>query len=270
MRHRYDEAKEAFIDEIKIKNYIELKGSKRAYKQLEHSLYKSSKMVLIYGKPGTGKTLLLSRLYMAHKDKLDIHFLDIPSGSKREFYKKLFKIFVGRSMPPRTRVDFDTFVELGRRLKGKRQIIILLDEAQMYPKEMLEEIRILSDTGSIKFVIALHKTDNEDLVAKEHFQSRIWETIELQNASAIELKAYIHKRLLHYGLTDVAKLISNRHIKAVHKWTKGNFRECNKLLYTLFEICEYYEKHNPNKIDSNKLPFKILEMAAIKTGFIDV
>ncbi len=270
MSHRYGDAKEAFVDEIKIDEYIELEGSKRAYRQLEHSLQKSTKMVLIYGRPGTGKTLLLNRLYDAYKEKLDLYFLDTPSGTRREFYKKLFKIFTGKEMPPKTKVDFETFVEFGRRIKGQRKIVILVDEAQMYPKEMLEEIRILSDTGSVKFVITLHKTEDEDLVAKKHFQSRIWETVELRNASPIETKAYIHKRLLHHGLNELAHQLNDRHIKAIHRWTGGNFRECNKLLYTLFEICEYYDAHDPQKIDYNRIPMKLLEMSAIKTGFIHV
>lgn len=270
MNQRYEDAKEAFVDEIKIEEYIELEGSRRAYRQLEHSLKKSSKMVLIYGKPGTGKTLLLHRLYVAYQDKIDLHFIDTPIGTRREFYKKLFKIFTGGEMPPKTKVDFETFVAFGRKIRGERQIVVLLDEAQMYPKEMLEEIRILSDTGSVKFVITLHKTDDEELVAKKHFQSRIWETIELRNASPVETKAYIYKRLLHHGLTDLAQQISDRHIRAIHRWTEGNFRECNKLLYTAFEIYEYYDHHDPQKIDYNRFSMKILEMAAIKTGFIHV
>ncbi|WP_457605833.1 AAA family ATPase [Nitratifractor sp.] len=270
MSHRYGDAKEAFVDEIKVAEYIELEGSRKAYRQLEHSLRKSTKMVLIYGRPGTGKTLLLNRLYDANREKLDLHFLDIPSGTRREFYKKLFKIFTGREMPPKTKVDFETFVEFGRKIKGERQIIILLDEAQMYPKEMLEEIRILSDTGSVKFVITLHKTEDEDLMAKKHFQSRIWETIELKNASPVEMKAYIHKRLLLHGLNELSHQITDRHVKAIHRWTEGNFRECNKLLYSTFEIYEYYDQKDPQKIDYSRFSMKILEMAAIKTGYIHV
>ena len=270
MSQRYEDAKEAFVDEIKIEEYIELEGSRRAYRQLEHSLKKSSKMVLIYGKPGTGKTLLLHRLYGAYKDKIDLHFIDTPIGTRREFYKKLFKIFTGHDMPPKTKVDFETFVEFGRKIRGERKIVILLDEAQMYPREMLEEIRILSDTGSVKFVITLHKTDDEELVAKKHFQSRIWETIELRNASPVETKAYIYKRLLHHGLNELAQQIGDRQIRAIHRWTEGNFRECNKLLYTAFEIYEFYDRHDPQKIDYNRFSMKILEMAAIKTGFIHV
>ena len=270
MTYRYTDAKEAFVDEVKTDEYIELEGSRRAFRQLEHSLEKSTKMVLIYGKPGTGKTLLLNRLYEKYREKMELHLLDIPSGTRREFYRKLFRIFTGKEMPPKRKVDFETFVAFARRIKGERKIVVLLDEAQMYPKEMLEEIRILSDTGSIKFVITLHKTEDEDLVAKKHFQSRIWETIELRNASPLELKAYIHKHLLHHGHNELASLFKDRHIKMIHQWTEGNFRECNKILYTLFEIYEYYDKHDPQKIDYNKISLKYLEMAAIKTGFIHV
>jgi hypothetical protein len=134
----------------------------------------------------------------------------------------------------------------------------------------MEEIRILSDTGSIKFIISLHKTDDEDLVAKEHFQSRIWETVELKNADLNEIKAYIHKRLLFRGLTELANQLTDRHFKFAHKCTQGNFRETNKLFYTAYEIYEYYDKHNSGKIDYNRFSMKILEMAAIKTGMIHV
>jgi type II secretory pathway predicted ATPase ExeA len=270
MTHRYGDAKEAFVDEIKVDEYIELEGSKKAYEQLEHSLDKSLKMVLLFGKPGTGKTLLLNRLYNRHKHQQDLHFVETPSGNRQDFYEKLFTIFTGQKMPPKTKVNFETFVAFGKKIKGERRIAVLLDEAQMYPPELLEEIRILSDTGSIKFIISLHKTEDEDLVAKKHFQSRIWETIELKNADRHEIKAYVHKRLLYHGLTEIANQFNDRHFKLIHKCTEGNFRECNKLLYTAFEIYEYYDRHNPQKIDYNKFSMKILEMAAIKTGMLHV
>ncbi len=41
-------------------------------------------------------------------------------------------------------------------------LVFLLDECQLYSEALMEKIRLLSDTRAIKFVITLHKTDNED------------------------------------------------------------------------------------------------------------
>ena len=59
---RYVSAKNVFVDSVDIDDYIELETSMSAYKQLEHSLNKPLKMILIFGKPGTGKSILLNRI----------------------------------------------------------------------------------------------------------------------------------------------------------------------------------------------------------------
>jgi Cdc6-like AAA superfamily ATPase len=266
----YSDAKAAFIDAVIVDNYIELESSQRAYEQLVHALDKAMKMALLFGRPGTGKTLLLSRLYEQYKYQKDLHFIETPAGSKREFYSKLFTIFTGQPMPSNSIIHFETFIEYCKTIKGRREITVLLDEAQMYPPEILEEIRILSDTGVVKFIISLHKTGDEDLVAREHFESRIWESIELKNADKNELKTYIHKRLLQKGLFEIANQIGIKHINFIYRCTGGNFRECNKILYTAFEIYEYYDKHQSSKITYDSFSMKILEMAAIKLGYIHV
>ena len=267
---RYTQAKNTFVDEINLDEYIDLESNKLSYNQLVHSLDKSLKMVLIFGRPGTGKSLLLSRVYENKKQQKELYFFDTPMTTKREFFAKLFKVLTKKELPSGSNIDFETFVEYLRNHKGQREIVILLDEAQMYPMEILEEIRILSDSGVIKFVISLHKTDDEDLIAKEHFQSRIWETIELKNASRDELKTYVHKKLLKTNQFEMANLIRNRHISLIYKYARGNYRETNKLLYTVFEIYEYYDMHDPSKIDDQHFSTKIIEMAAIKLGYIHV
>lgn len=270
MSQRYGEAKKTFIDVINVDEFIELEGSLEAYEQLEHSLERDLKMVLLFGKPGTGKTMLLHRLYSRYKYQKDLHLIDTPTGDRREFYEKLFEIFTGQKMPPKSTINFDTFVAYGKKVKGERNVTILLDEAQMYPAELMEEIRILSDTGSVKFVISVHKTEDEDLIAKQHFQSRIWETIELKNADRTGVKFYVYKRLLNQGLAEIADRFDDRHFKFIYRLSAGNLRECHKLLYTAFEIAEYYDEHNPKILDADRFPMKVLEMAAIRTGMIHV
>jgi len=270
MKSRYEAAKDVFVDSIDYADYIELSSSVAAYKQLEHSMEKPLKMILLFGKPGTGKSILLNRLQEKLKHKKEIHYFDTPATNEKEFFHKLFKVLTKQDLPHNTEVNFSALVNFCKNLRGKREILILLDEAQMYSAEMMEKIRLISDSRSVKFVVSLHKTDDEDLIAKEHFQSRIWEVIELKNATQTDQTAYVHKKLLKKNLFEVANSIKEKNMKLIHTFTKGNFRECNKLIFTIFEICEYYDKNEPSKLNYESIPQRIIEMAALKLGYIHV
>ncbi len=270
MQSRYFAAKNVFIDSVDIDDYIQLGSSVSAYEQLVHSIEKPLKMILIFGRPGTGKSIILNQLYQNQKYKKDIHYFEAPSASDKEFFQKIFKIITMSELPQNTEINFSILVDYCKGLRGSREIIILLDESQLYTQELMERIRLLADTRVIKFVISLHKTDNEELIAKEHFQSRIWEVIELKNGSIDDVKNYIHKKLLKKNLFDIANTIRHSHIKTVYKLTKGNYREINKLLYTIFELYEYYDKNEPLKISYNDFSTRIIEMAGIKLGHIHV
>jgi len=267
---RYTKPKAIFVDEINVDKFIELESTQKAYDQLRHSIDKTLKMVLLFGRPGTGKSLLLNRIYRDLKDRYELYLFETPSLSAQEFFRKLFHVLTHQELPQKAQVPFDTFVDYLKSIKGTRSIIVLVDEAQMYPKEVLEQIRILSDTGAIKFIISLHKTDDEELVAKEHFQSRIWEVIELKNATQDELKTYVHKKLLQENEFEMANQIREKHIRFIHRCTRGNYRETNKMLYTAYEMYEHYDHHDPSKIDHQRFSKKILEMTALKLGYIHV
>jgi len=270
MKSRYEDAKNVFVDSIDTDDYIELDSSITAYRQLEHSMDKPLKMILLFGKPGTGKSILLNRIQEKLKDQKEIFYFDTPALNEKEFFHKLFKVLTRQDLPSNTEVNFSALVNFCKNLRGKREIVILLDEAQMYGPEMMEKIRLISDSRVVKFVVSLHKTEDEDLIAKEHFQSRIWEVIELKNATKEDQADYIHKKLLKKNLFEIANSIKNKDMKLIHSFTKGNYRECNKLIFTIFEICEYYDKNEPSKINYAHVSKKIIEMAALKLGYIDV
>ena len=269
MKSRYTSAKNVFIDSIDIDDYIELNDSLSAYQQLEYSIEKPLKMILLFGKPGTGKSILLNRIKENLKEKKEIYYFDTPALNEREFFQKLFKILTNEKLSKNTEVDFSSLADFCKNLRGKREIVILLDEAQMYSSEMMEKIRLISDTRSVKFVVSLHKTEDEDLIAKEHFQSRIWEIIELKNADIEDLTAYVHKKLLKKNFYDIANSIKAKNMKLIHHFTKGNYRECNKLMFTIFEISEYYDMNEPSKINYTTLSKRIIEMAGLKLGYIN-
>ncbi len=269
MNNNYEELKNIFIDVVDENAYVELDSTSYNYSVLESSLDKPLKMVLLYGKPGTGKSMLLNKLYHNLKGHREIHYFNTPILSEKEFLKSIYEAMSGEEIPAKLRVNFDALLKYCLKLKDKREVIFLLDECQLYSEPLMEKIRLLSDTRVVKFVITLHKTDNEDVIAKEHFKTRIWEVIEMSNANEYDMELYIQKKMIAKGLIDFFNLMKKKHFRYIHAHTKGNFRETNKYLYTLFDIYEYYAKNEPKKISTKKFSTKILEMTAIKLGYID-
>jgi len=269
MNRSYEELKNVFVDMVDQSAYVELKSTDYNYSVLESSLDKPLKMVLLYGKPGTGKSMLLNKLYHDMKAYREIHYFNSPILSEKEFLKSIYEAMSGQEIPTQMRVNFDALLKYCLKLKDKREVVFLLDECQLYSEALMEKIRLLSDTRVVKFVITLHKTDNEDVIAKEHFKTRIWEVIEMSNANEYDMEIYIQKKMIAEGFIDFFNLMKKKHFRYIHSHTKGNFRETNKYLYTLFDIYEYYEKNEPAKISKKKFSTKILEMAAIRLGYIN-
>ena len=77
----------------------------------------------------------------------------------------------------------------------------------------------MADTNNIKFIMALHQNKKEELLTQDHFSSRIWEKIELKNATKAEQATYIYKKLLNKNLFEITSNIQ-RNLKLIHKYTK--------------------------------------------------
>ncbi len=257
-----------FIDVVDPKDYIQIDSTFHMYTALKSSVQKPLKMILLYGKPGTGKSMMLQKLHQDLSKFKKVLMIDVPIMDESDFLKVISEKLFGHS--PRGEVTLVRFLELTQAVSFDDTPIVILDEAQLYSTNLMEKIRIISDSRAIKFIISLHKTDNEDLIAKEHFQTRIWESIELKNATPDELKIYIQKKLLKSNCFDVANMFSEKSIKKIIKFTKGNYRDTNKLLYTLFSLYMWYEENRPATLNRDIISNKIIELAAIHTGLVRV
>ncbi|MBU0721247.1 ATP-binding protein [bacterium] len=263
----FQNSKDVFLDTVNAKDYVQLDRVSTIYQALKDSVKKPLKMILLYGKPGTGKSMFLMKLYHDLSASQKVYIYQTPILDESEFYKTLAKDLF--NVKYKGELNFTQFMLIVDENLIDETPLVLLDEAQLYSNPLMEKIRLLSDTRKVKFLITLHKTEKEDLIAKEHFQTRIWESIELENASSAELKIYIQKKLMKANCFDSANMFQNKSVNLIHKLTKGNYRDTNKLLYTLFDIYSWYDENNPSKINKNTISNKIIEMSAIHTGLIN-
>lgn len=266
MNNHYTNLKNIFIDG-EIFDYISLDKSTIMYTKLVSALDKPLKLILFYGKPGTGKTFLLQKIYNDLNQKKHIVFFPRPFFDEKIFLQTLYEQIFQKPSP-----DFSHYNEflllLEKHITSPQDAIpVLIDEAQLYPTELIEKIRLMADSRLLKFLFTVHKTEQEDVLAKDYFQTRIWEAIEIDTASENEIKTYIEKKLLFHHVGDL-HLFKTRHYTLIAKLTGGNFRTINKLMYKLFEILEYYDEHNPSVIKANALPLKYIEMAGISLGML--
>jgi len=260
-------SKNVFLDIVDVKDYIQLDRVSTIYQSLKDSIKKPLKMILLYGRPGTGKSMFLNKLHKDLSSSQEVYLYKTPILDESEFYKTLAQDIYHTKYTGE--LNFTQFMKIVESRNNNNVPVVLLDEAQLYSKALMEKIRLLSDTRTVKFVITLHKTEEEDLIAKEHFQTRIWESIELENASSAELKIYIQKKLMKANCFDSANMFTNKSVNKIYKITNGNYRDTNKLLYTLFDIYSIYKANNQlSAIQTNQISHKIIEMSAIHTGLI--
>ena len=265
----FNSSKDVFLDNVNVRDYVQLDRVSTLYQSLKNSVKKPLKMILLFGKPGTGKSMFLTKLHHDLSASQKIYLYQTPILDDSEFFKSLARdLFNVKYSGELNFTQFMLIIE--QHVSSDDEVpLVLLDEAQLYSSTQMEKIRLLSDTRCVKFVITLHKTEKEDLIAKEHFQTRIWESVELENASNNELKIYIQKKLMKANCFDSANMFSKKPVNLIHKITKGNYRDTNKLLYTFFDIYSWYYNNNPSAINTNIASTKIIEMSAIHTGLIN-
>ena len=268
----YTHIKDVFIDEDESLNFVNLDNSISCYNKIVLALKKPLKLILFYGKPGSGKTFLLNKIANDLKEDKSLIFFPHPFFSEATFIEALCEQIYGKKLEDIN--NFESFIKFYSKDFSskdeilKNQMTVILDEAQLYPTELIEKIRLMADTRMFKFLFTIHKTENEDILAKDYFQTRIWESIELSSADANEIIIYLQRKLSQKNYDKYLKF-EKKDYECAYSFCGGNLRTLNKIMYKFYEICEYYEQYQPSKLSGDKANIMILTMAALDAGLID-
>ena len=233
---KLSKAKELFRDIVDVNNYVPLASSEKVKIDLLNAIFEKEKMILLTGEAGTGKSLLLRKIYTTLKEEKKIFFIENPY------------------------LEIDKILKLLNEIEIKEHHIILVDEAQLLTSEIWENLRIYADRGNITIVFATHDTDVNKLLEKKHFKTRINYIIQVKKVSFEEMENFILTKLLRANLNDIASMFRKTNFKLIYKYTKGSLRATNQIMYKLFDVLEFFYKKNPSKI-KNRLSNKYIHIA---------
>lgn len=237
--------------------YTALSTINSAFKQ------KLGQMIFLIGQPGSGKTYLLNHLKNTQETSNPSLLFETPLLTPLTFLRRLIEHH--GETPAGTEIE--ELKKQAQEIYKEKKTLIMLDEAQLLSDEMLEFIRILSDTRLFWIVLAMHETEGREILQQAHFKSRPHTLIELGKLCVKELDIYLNTQLIFSKDSSVLKFHQGQ-VKKIYALTQGNFRYLKKLLYTEFMLLHEAQEMEMKKFQE---PSKcLLNMAAIEIGLINV
>ena len=210
---------------------------REALSGLVYSVCTRPGLTVLTGEAGTGKTTLLyTLLELLHKRRYISAMCTNPTLTRAEFYDLVvaeFGIEISSSLKSRQLLALQQ--KLQRNRAEGRPSILIVDEAQRLPAELLEEVRLLLNmetpreklldiilAGQPELMDVLHRPEMRQL------KQRISCICKLGPLSIHELREYLQHRLAQAGLAEQS-LFSEPALDAVYKFSQGIPRLVNSL-----------------------------------------
>lgn len=225
--------------------YLYLTGQYReALAGLVYSACTRSGLAILVGEAGTGKTTLLnSMIGLLEKRRFVTAVCTNPTLTRQEFFDFLllsFRVECGSALKSRQLVSLREFLE--RQRSEGRQCILVVDEAQRLPLELLEEIRLLLNLETtreklLQIVLAGQPElmDILHLPELRQFKQRISCVCKLNPLGQAELREYLPHRLARAG-ADQQGLFPEAVVERIYGYTQGIPRLVNSLCDSALQL----------------------------------
>ena len=209
---------------------------KRALAYLRYGLAQGEGFIVVTGRPGTGKTMLVKALFQEIRNENVVAGLMVTTHVGADDTLRIIAATFGLSHDGSKATllqGLENFFRSKAR-EGKR-ILLVVDEAQNLPKESLEELRMLSNfemNGRSLFQsFLLGQEEFRDLLQMESMdqvRQRVTATYHLRPLEEKETQGYVLHRLATAGWKNDPKF-SDDVFSKIHSYTDGVARKINSV-----------------------------------------
>jgi type II secretory pathway predicted ATPase ExeA len=208
---------------------------RRAVNLLEYGIVSQAGFIAITGDVGAGKTTIVRRFIKNAGREITVGVISNPSNTLGRLLDWIAMAFDFEQVGQDPAKAYDTFVKflLAHYAKGKRTVLII-DEAQNLPPEMLEELRMLSNVNNEKDqllqIVLVGQPELLEMLNRpelRQFAQRIAVHCHLDPLIPSETAAYIRHRLAKVG--GAPDMFSDTTCATVHYFTGGVPRLINLL-----------------------------------------
>jgi general secretion pathway protein A len=205
---------------------------REAIATLRYGVIADKSFLLLTGGVGAGKTTILNSLLDMVKQKVRVCVLNNPILRHNEFYHFLEKK-LGLSCKGNKGefiIQFSSLLD--RCAKTKEKILLIIDEAQIFPIPLLEEIRLLSNLAGNRNVLSIFLIGQPELQFKLAdprllpLRQRIGIRYHLEPLNQYDTAQYILYRLNRAGAENPA-IFTKQAIDCIHEASHGNPRLIN-------------------------------------------
>jgi type II secretory pathway predicted ATPase ExeA len=222
-------------------------GHRDAVSSLEYGIAARRGLMVLTGEAGVGKTTLLNAVLNASwQHNIRTLYLCNPTLSRATFIEFLAQNFELSHEAHTSAAAFVTELVpvLLRRHQAGGTTVLVLDEAQELPQDLLEEVRLLAnieaDASKLLQVVLAGEPDFEarlDESSLRPLRQRIALRCDLKPFDASETAAFIAERIRIAG-GDVSGMFSDCAFRAIHRHSRGIPRTicvvCDTALVTAF------------------------------------
>lgn len=214
--------------------------SPRHQEALGHLLYGTGQyggFVQLTGEVGTGKTTVVRTLLEQKLTDVDVAMIHNPSQNELQFVQsicdELGVVYDAATLTLKTLVDALNVHLLAVHAAGRRTVLII-DEAQNLPRDVLEQVRLLTNLETHKEkllrIMLVGQPELSELLARPDLRqlaSRITARYHLMPLSETETGEYIRHRLRVAGSHE--DIFSTTAVREIHRAARGVPRLINIL-----------------------------------------